>query len=227
MTSLAHGDLAGRLNEVKILSRLDPLRLGPNRQGAAGNAVNRACIVLLCAHLEGFLEDITVEAIDVMVGRAEVERVPLLFRSIHVEEHLRTLEPMKDLKARAPRIKKMFETEADLWLPGKVLQATMVRPKMICGEMSNPGSREMRQFLELLDVDIDEYLSNVGQSDLLNKANGLVARRNAIAHGEVNALATAADVDQYLDIVEQLARCIDDAVGLSVKEMCSLTSMPW
>jgi hypothetical protein len=227
MTSLALGDLGGRLNEVRLLSRLDPLRLGSARQDDLSNAVSKAGIVLLCAHLEGFLEDVAAEAIDLMVGRAKIDDVPLLLRSLHVEEHLKALEPMKDPKARAPKIERMFQSEADLWLPGKVLQATMVRPKMVCSEMSNPGSREIRQFLELLDVDIEDYLLSIGESGLLNRVNGLVARRNSIAHGEVSATVTNADVEQYLELVEQLSRCIDDAVGLSIKGMCGLSSLPW
>jgi hypothetical protein len=227
MTSQAFSDLGDRLKEVELLSLLDPTRSGKTGQEATGNAINRGCIVLLCAHLEGFIEDIATEAIDIMIGRARVEDVPLLFRSLHAEDHLRSLEPIKDYKARAPRIKKMFETESDLWVAGKVLQPTMVRAKMVCDEMSNPGSKEIRQFLELLDVDIEEYLTNIAQSGLLSSANGLVARRNAIAHGEVTAIPTFIDVDQYIVSVRELARCIDDALGVSIKEMCGLTSAPW
>ena len=198
MTSSAFSDLTGRLHEVRLLCQLDPLRSGDLDQLNTTNAINRACIILLSAHLEGFLEDLVVEAIDALVdGTAKVEQLPLVFRALHAEEHLRVIEPIKDRKARAPRIEQMFKGESELWLAGKPLQATMVRAKMVCGEMTNPGSREIRQFLELLGVDIELCLAITGKDELLNQINGLVGRRNAIAHGEVNASATSTDVDNY------------------------------
>jgi hypothetical protein len=206
---------------------MDPLRSGYSDDVATGNAINRACVVLLCAHLEGFLEELVTEAIDSLVGRAMVERLPLTLRALHAEEHLREIEPTRDRSKRAPKIERMFKEESFLWSSGQVLEAAMVRPKAVCAEMSNPSSREVRQFLELLGIDIEQYLTNIGQESLLGKINGLVALRNSIAHGEVTASATAADVDQYLNVVGELGRSIDEAVGLAVMRMCNMTSVRW
>lgn len=227
MTSQSYGDLGDRLNEVNILTRLDPTRSGWIGGEATGNAINRACIVLLCAHLEGFIEDIVTEAMDVMAGRAKVDDIPLIFRSLHAEDHIKDIEPIKDRNSRAPKIKRMFESESSWWVSGNVLQPAMIRASMICGEMSNPGSKEIRQFLQLVDVDIDKYLRDVGKFELLGLANGLVAKRNSIAHGEIGALPTHGDVDRYIAGVRDLGLCIDEALGLSMKAMCGLTSSPW
>lgn len=227
MSSQALAELADRLNEVRLLCRLDPLRTEKSNDRAVGNAINRACIVLLCAHLEGFLEDLITEAIDVLVDQALVEHLPLAFRALHAEEHLRRIEPIKDRSTRAPRIQQMFNDESELWSTGQTLRVTMVRPKTVCGEMSNPGSHEICNFLKLLDVDLAQHLSQTASDDLLGKVNGLVFRRNSIAHGEVSASATSVDVDQYLDLVEELGRSVDEAVGLAVTEICKLTSSPW
>ena len=91
-----------------------------------------------------FWRILVVEAIDALVdGTAKVEQLPLVFRALHAEEHLRVIEPIKDRKARAPRIEQMFKGESELWLAGKPLQATIVRAKiLVCGEMTNPGLRE-------------------------------------------------------------------------------------
>ena len=87
-----------------------------------------------------------------------------MFRALHAEEHLRVIEPIKDRKARAPRIEQMFKGESELWLAGKPLQATMVGARiLVCGEMTNPGSAGIRQFLELLGVDIELCLCHHGQ----------------------------------------------------------------
>jgi RiboL-PSP-HEPN len=228
MSSLSVGQLGVRLNEVKRLKRVNPLRHDQSTDVATGNALNRASIVLLCAHLEGFLEDLVTEAIDVLVDHgARIENLPLVFRALHAEQYLREIELIKDRNARAPKIEVMFKSESPLWSNGQVLLRPMVRSNAVCAELGNPGSREVRQFLELVGVNIEQFLRDAGQSDLLGKINGLVTRRNQIAHGEVSASATTGDVDQYLQAVEDLGRLVDDAVGAAIMEICALTSVPW
>lgn len=230
MRSIALTDLSTRLEEVRHLARMDPARnLDEVPQSRmASNAVNRGCIVLLCAHLEGFLEDLVVEALDTLAQLGTpVAQLPLSLRALHVEEHLRTIESMKDRNARAPRIEKMFQSEAGLWATGSCLTTSMLRPKTVCAEMSNPGSREVRQFLRILDVDIDQHLRDIESIDLLGRVNGLVSIRNAIAHGDQEAKATYSDVDRYLELVEQLATAIEAATAATVQRICNLAELPW
>lgn len=228
MTSQAYSDLSGRLEEVRVLSSLDPVRSGDLSKPATGNALCRASLVLLSSHLEGYLEDLVSEAIDTLVAHATpAHRLPLLLRAVHTEEHLRVIELVKDRNSRATKIEAMFASESSLWSSGARLTASMVRAKAVCGQMSNPGSREVRQFLEIVGVDIDSHLVMHDSMDLLNRVNGLVNRRNAVAHGEVDASATAGDVDAYLELVESLGRHVDDAVALAVQGICGTPILPW
>jgi hypothetical protein len=228
MSSRSYGDLGTRLDEVRVLSGIDPLRQGDASQPSVSNAVNRGCLVLLSAHLEGYLEDLVLEAIDYLVQAGiPVDRLPLLLRALHVEDHLRQMEQMRDRNARAPRIERMFAREAPMWAAGGQLQQTMMRPTMVCAEMDNPGSTEIRQFLELLGVDLEEHLTQRGVSDLLRRINGLVFKRNGVAHGEVTASATHGDVDDYIVLVTDLCGNIDAAMAGSLRDICSLTALPW
>ncbi len=228
MSSAALKDLAGRLAEVQLLARLDPARRGDTSQAPLSNAVTRASLVLLSAHLEGFLEDVVTEALDALVANAPVvDELPLLLRAIHVEEHLRGIEPIKDRNARAPRIAALFVEEGELWRAGGALKPGMVRHRTVCSEMDNPGSRQVRQFLELLGVDIAAHLGDEGSDALLGQIDGLVGRRNAIAHGEATSKATFTDVDVYLQTVEELARHVDEAIAQSIRRVCRLKTLPW
>jgi len=229
MSSRAFADLTARLQEVRTLAGLDPARAGDASQTAVSNAVNRACIVLLSAHLEGFLEDLLLEALDVVVARGTpVDRLPLILRALHAETHLSQLAPMRDRNARAPRIEKMFLEEAALWSAGQAVQATMIRQGTVRAEMANPGSKEIRQFMELVGVDIRAYINNVvGASHLLGRVDGLIGLRNQVAHGEINVRATFQDVDTYTQIVQDLCRHADDAVAAGIQGMCSLAALPW
>ena len=227
MTSRAFVELKERLKEVRTLASVDPTRAGETAQPGLSNAVNRGSLVLLSAHLEGFLEDVMTEALDALVtNRADVDRLPLLLRSVHAEEHLRDLEPMRDRNARAPRIERLFAEELNLWTSGNTLEATMIRHKTVCSEMDNPGSRQIRQFLDILSVDIREHLENEGKSALLQQVDGLVARRNSIAHGGASS-ATYVDVDAYMVAVEDIAYQIDSAIAVSIQDLCVLPTRPW
>lgn len=228
MTSSALSDLANRLDEVRLLARMDPARNGDIAQISTSNVVNRACIVLLCAHLEGFLEDLVIEALDTMARlHTPVSRLPTVLRALHVEEHLKAIEQLKDRNARAPKIERMFISEASLWAAGSHLTSTMLRPTTVCKEMSNPGSREVRSFLSILDVDIDQFLRDEGSVDLLGRINGLVASRNAIAHGDLSTIATFGDVDAYSELVERLANSIEAATASTIQRICELNKLPW
>lgn len=230
MTSGSFNDLGGRLDEIRCLTALDPDRSANRafKDARLSAALNRACLVLLSAHLEGFLEDLATEAIDYLVaGGALVERLPLLLRSLHAEEHIRRVEEVKDRKARASRIETLITSEASLWVNGNVLTAPMVRVKTICGEMSNPGSTEVRRFLELLGVDIRGHLDNAGKMSSLGRVDGLVGKRNAIAHGESTASATHVDIDVYVSAVTDLASEIDAAVAAAVRDACGTAALPW
>lgn len=228
MSSSAFGDLRARLEEVRTLSALDPARSGDVSRPTVSNALTRAAIVLLTAHVEGYLEDLVTEALDQLVAKAvPVERLPLLLRALHAEHHLKQLEPMSDRKARAPRIEKMFAAEAAMWTTGELAQAHMVKAKLVCAEMSNPGSREIAAFLELINVRIEDHLARVGSNASLSQIDGLVHRRNQIAHGEANSTSAFGDVDTYLGIVGTLANYIDNAVAQAVQEICRLSAAPW
>lgn len=229
MTSTAHTDLATRLDEVRVMGSIDPSRSKRRKPNSVlTSAVNRACIVLLSAHLEGYLEDVMVEALDALVSsKTDVQNLPLMLRAAHAEEHLRQLEPVKDRNTRASRIDAMFQSDSSLWRGGIPLDATMLRHKAVCGQMDNPGSTQIRQFLGVLNVDIHAYLKSVGKVYLLSQVNGLVARRNAIAHGEVSIGATFGDVDGYMSVVEELAIEIDGQVGEAVRLICSSATLPW
>ena len=221
-------DLSTRLDEVRLLTSLDPSRVGDVTQPDKSNALTRACILLLSAHLEGYLEDLVTEALDLLVHHAAtVDDLPLLLRAIHVEEHLRRIEVVQDRNAPAPRISAMLAAETALWTAGNRLQAGMLRPKMVCAEMNNPGAREICQFLKLIGTDVEAYLTAVGNLPVLHQVNGLVGRRNAIAHGDASTSAAYTDIENYISVVGDLSRELDAAVAQQLQTICRLPTLPW
>jgi hypothetical protein len=228
MTSTAFADLRSRLDEVKLLSTTDPLRADASGDTQLSNAVCKGCLVLLSAHLEGYVEDLATVALDEMVRHSlPVERVPLILRALHVEHHLVALEPMRDRNARAPRIETLFARESQLWNTGRTLDNSMLDARVVCAEMTNPGSGEIASFFKLFGIDLKDALIRRGADDLLGRINGLIARRNEIAHGELQAKATPNDVDTYLQLTEQLATLMDEVMSEGLQAACSLATRPW
>jgi len=156
-----------------------------------------------------------------------VEDLPLLLRAIHVEEHLQKIEALQDRNARAPKIQIMLATETALWTTGNKLRSGMLRPKTVCAEMSNPGSREICQFLRLIGTDVEAHLTAAGNQSVLYQINGLVGRRNSIAHGDASTSAAYTDIDQYLTVVGDLSRELDAAVAQQLQSVCRLPTLPW
>ena len=229
MTSQAFRVMEDRLEEVRILSRSDPIKRDvQSSELTLSRAVNRACVLLLSAHLEGYVEDVTVEALDCLLSlTACVDNLPLLLRSVHAEDHLLALEQVRDRNVRASQIRDLIASEMDLWSKGNRLRVGMLRSRAVCKQMNNPGSREIRKFLELLGIDIRGWLVQTQEQDLLGRTDSLVARRNAIAHGEVSASVTHLDVESFLQTIEALAQAIDAAMADAVMHICQSTSRPW
>jgi hypothetical protein len=132
-----------------------------------------------------------------------------------------------DRNKRASKISNMLTTEIPMWIAGNRLQAGMLRAKVVCAEMSNPGSREISHFLKIIGIDVETYLDSVGNLPLLHQVNGLIGRRNAIAHGDASTTAAYTDIDQYLSVVSDLAHQLDAAVAQQLQSVCKLPTLPW
>jgi hypothetical protein len=59
------------------------------------------------------------------------------------------------------------------------------------------------------------------------QVNGLVGRRNAIAHGDASTTAAYTDIDRYLIVVSDLSRELDAAVAHQLQSICRLATLPW
>lgn len=214
-----------RLAEVRELVGLRP----PDQHLAAAaprSAVNRAAVVLLCAHLEGFLEDLVGELIDQLNSSAPgIENVPLRLRAAHVTGEIDAIAAMTDAASRAERIGRLFRDHSDLWLAETLI--SQLRVEKVTAGMSNPGAPEIsRLFLSVgLEDALDEVALTDG-SDPAKRVNEFVGVRNSIAHGE-GTKVTDDQVDRYLDAVECLGRGLDSAVARHVQSITGSATLPW
>jgi len=217
--------LTVRLAEVRELVELRPSDLS-SPAAARRTAVNRAAVVLLCAHLEGFLEDLVGELVDLLNSSApRLENIPLRLRAAHVTDEIDAIADMADPARRAERIERLFRDHGDLWLADTLI--SQLRVEAITVGMSNPGASEInRLFLSIgLENALDEVTLTDG-SNPVKRVNEFVGVRNSIAHGE-DTKVTDDQVERYLNAVECLARDLDSAVAKHVQSITESPTLPW
>jgi hypothetical protein len=217
--------LTVRLAEVRELVNLRPTDQPPAAAGSRG-AVNRAAVVLLCAHLEGFLEDLVGELIDQLNASApRVADVPLRLRAAHVTGEIDAIAAMTDAASRAERIERLFRDHGDLWLADTLI--FQLRVEKITADMSNPGASDVNRLF--LSVGIENALDEVTLSDggdPVKRVTEFVGVRNSIAHGE-DTKVTDDQVERYVDAVECLGRDLDSAVARHVQSITGSPTLPW
>ena len=233
MASAALTDfLEGRLPDVRALVARRPRRRGsalllsPKLQTAA-RAVNKASIVILVAHLEGFVEDLIGNVIDELHRQLPATSdVPRVLLAEHVLGDINIIAAMTDRERRADRIADLFASRAGLWL-SQTLVGGSLNAEVIAAKLGNPGAKELGRVMGLLGISeifTDIILPDGG--DPARRINEIVGIRNAIAHG-VETSVTDDDITQYVDSVEAIGIGLDAVASRHVKIICQSATLPW
>lgn len=217
-----------RLAEVRALLRLRPTR-APGDAGsvAAADAVNRASVVVLVAHVEGFIEDLIDDAVDVLnSSNPATGDLPLELLAVHVAPELDTVAQMQDVSKRASRTRDLFVANAPLWLdanlaPGRLSAGT------IAANLDNPGAKQVARVLGFLGM--NDVFANVQLPDAADPAkrlNEMVGVRNSIAHGGSPSVGDDQAWD-YVNSVEAIGDGLEQEVARHIQALCRLRALPW
>jgi hypothetical protein len=224
--SAALGSLVGvRLAEVGELVALRPTAL-TSATAARRDAVNRATVVLLCAHFEGFLEDLIGELIDELnASTPDTDDVPLRLRAAHVVPEIEAIAGMTDPAGRAERVGRLFRAHGDLWTSGPL--TFQLEAAKATSDMSNPGAREVGRLFQLVGID-DPFVEAVlpDGSAPETRINEFVGVRNSVAHGE-GTRVTDDQITRYLGAVEAVGRGLDIVVARHVQKITHSPTLPW
>jgi hypothetical protein len=217
-----------RLAEVRALLNLRPQRA--TRQAAsvaAADAVNRACVVVLVAHVEGFVEALIDDAIDTLNSNAPATSdLPLELLAMHVAPELNAVAEIENVVKRASRTRELFVAHAPLWLE-ETLAPGRLSAAVIAANLDNPGAKQIGRVLGFLGM--DDVFANVEMPDSADpskRLNEMVGIRNSIAHGGSPAVGDE-QVGVYVDSVEALGEGLDQEVARHVQALCRLPALPW
>ncbi len=214
MPSVALTQLKDRLGDLDQLNRAH----GMFTKGRKGRQwftmpLNRAAIVLLCAHFEGFLEDIFEEYVQALChSAANVDIIPPKLRVTQVESKLDEASEAGSRQERSERLREVFELASPLWEPGRAIQPGDLDATHVTEKFSNPGFDEILWLFDFL-----ELKKKVGaiswraasKKSVRKNIDKMVKARNKIAHGVIDVGVRKADVTRYRKYVVGFAKAID------------------
>ena len=217
LTSKSREKFEERIQEIELLQTLSTPTLKENEdERKKSNSINRACLVLLCSHVEGYLEDRLAEFLDTLKENiVDCKLIPPIIKVKICKQDLAMLEN-KDTNVLIERIPIFIEKYWEIWCSDDVMKPDNF-PIINYDDwkIGNPGSTKLEQALKGIGIDDIWGKINFHEENRILKGDldGLVDRRNNIAHGHLESSATSNDVRRYIDTMTQLINEIDKIIS--------------
>jgi RiboL-PSP-HEPN len=223
--SSAWTEFIERLREVVQLWRTDPDSPYYSGPGQASNlrlsaALGRSCVLLTSGHLQGFLEAVTqefLEVIDASGIRAGI--IPVVLRA----ELCLRYPYVHPAPSRAIKAETVHRAYLALWEDNTGIPSGTIKTDTLTDDVWNPWPRKVCDLLARADIDLRQMiLSRHGQSywdDLVTYVDDLVEKRNKIAHGDNSVQVAVSDVRRHTQWASRLARAADEAYGAQLVKL--------
>ncbi|MEO3795801.1 MAE_28990/MAE_18760 family HEPN-like nuclease [Nonomuraea sp. B10E15] len=204
-------------------------------QRELGNAITRACMVMLVAHFEGFIKAALTELIDeICAAKPPARRIPdplleLMTRG-RIDEILGTSG-----EERINRTRKLFTSYAQLWDDDRTVAPHLLSAKILTRQFTNARPEVLGEVFGLIGV--DDAISRIDEAvNLAIKQRGdeattirvavklgeIVDRRNKIAHGDRSETPTPPEIQNYKIFLKDVADAIALIVSQRINYCCSL-----
>ncbi len=185
---------------------------GPGRRWNT-ESLNRAAVVLLCAHFEGFLEDLFRESVASMENaHVPSGSVPRVLVMEALSEDARKLSQSKDMGDRVATLQRLMNRIRPFVDPTRPIQPGEIDTTPITRSLENPTTEKVKALYSHLGFqDILDGVSwrAAGNQSVRRNINELVDLRNKIAHGEREVPVVWADVDRYRKYVVGTSGILD------------------
>lgn len=208
-----------RIKEITLIQGMLPnstLRESDDER-CKENAINRASIVMLCGHIEGYVEDVLEEFIELIRdSRLDSRKIPIILKVMLCKPGLKSLSN-SDHNVLAKRIPIFIKNYEDIWLSDGRLDSQRF-PEFIRNDwqIGNPWPKTILVYLERIGiVDVWDDTNRILKGDL----ETLVDKRNLIAHGHFEATATQEDVNRYIESAKNLVDLLDTKIERHFNEI--------
>lgn len=218
--SPAYSALARRMEEIdEIVSMARSIERMPviPRNMTRVNALCRGGIVLLCSHLEGYIEDLGTLAID-RIGKRQVPKNALSegFR-YHLSRDLVTgIFGTDNPNDRASRVLAFLKRDQHIWDSSHTFSHPLPVNSII-GRFSTPNHARIGHFFNRFGytqfrVDLERTLKSQFHP-CRNMVDHIVDQRNKIAHGDYSTAGTPGELDEMCRLARLYCRTTDHIVG--------------
>jgi hypothetical protein len=196
------------------------------------NAGNRAATVLLCSHLEGYVEEVFLEGWEFVEGcDIPVEQLPVDLRRLVFVVEGRTLMDGRHDPGFADRIEAFFSSWGHLLESGTAFDLKKSRVECLTDRINVPNPENICELFRAYGIpdifgSIERATDGKLRSEELRLGLGdMINKRHGIAHGESTVIPTALDVARYSDVTKCVCRHIDVVLGERLQEICGM--FPW
>ena len=199
---------------TKMVKKLNPAM--EKAKQAKVRVLNRAIIVMLCSHIEGYLEDIVREfANDLCDKHISMGKVPGALKIAYMKKDIEKLKQTYTEDS----IKELFANYNRLWLEEETLEESELNVDYLIEQFSTPNSKKVEEF----------FKKAIGYSNVWKRVrknvqydlNAIVQRRCDVAHGDFNAAVGFDDIKRYCKSVQKLAKIFDKRIN---KYLLQITS---
>jgi RiboL-PSP-HEPN len=228
MPSIAYSSLATALGEVSDLSSASAG--GPNLLTRQSNRVHRSAsrgaIVLLSSHFERYLYAVNEEVIG-FVNAAAIQASSLSneVKLLHSKVPLEEMAEM-DWLNRGARLQDFVISDGWLW--NYSMRGALTHTRLLAW-MKSPKPDSLVRYYRYWGIqDVFSSITRTPSSRgrLRLGILELVDKRNSIAHGDFNAVASLSDIKRYMDSVQTFCKRADVQLARAVTRICNGRA-PW
>lgn len=218
--SSAYSGLVTRLKEIESLLEMARItEKNPSRRNSLllVGALCRSGVVLLCSHIEGYIENLGTLAIE-QIERKNLPKdsMPDAFRFYLSRDLIDEVKQLGNAETSASKIIGLFSRDGHIWNSDPLFSAPLSASTFI-GNFATPKHVTISSFFrrfgyEEFHGDLSKRLTTQAQA-CTNMVDQVVDQRNKIAHGDQVTTNTPLDLENMLKFVKLYCRTLDQIVG--------------
>ena len=218
--SAAYSGLIRRLDEISLILALanELSRRGPTSSNSGKiNALCRGGIVLLCSHIEGYVEELG----SLAIARIEAKRFAKSAITPSFKYHLsrdiiRDIQGMRDPLKVAARVEDLLVRDGHIWGQQPNFSSPL-SPSAFTSDFATPRHSRIKRFFNRFGYNqFESELSHHLHRDYrasVNMVNQVVTQRNSISHGDYSIVGAPSDLKDMLTFTKLYCRATDIVVG--------------
>jgi hypothetical protein len=180
--------------------------------------------VLLCGHLEGFVEDLVIESLDRLIRlRIGANRIPRGLKWRQAFRPVQELAQIRDVTKFVGAMTDLINAQRQLFT-GDRLDSGSVDPVSLVRDFANPTLDNIGSLLGVLgltrrQIADEAFASWRTRAWVLAGIESLVAVRHEVAHGGSTSAVTQADVFRFASAVTIFGARLDNAVDVQLERL--------